>query len=324
MSAEPPVVRALRVLALIQASPGIDATTLATRLGVTDRAIRRHVDALRQAGLSIDSTPGLGGGYRIARGVRMPLLLSQEELVGLTMALSEVPGGVADAPARSAVAKILDVLPARVAGAAQAVLDAAIPISNGAAARPGAAQVLELVHAIDETRVVDIDYRRAGQEEASTRTVEPWALLVRHQRWYLLGLGCESQAVRTYRVDRITDVRVTETRFERPADLDPTREFERHLQTTWTHPTEVDFHAPIADARRWIPFTMGELTPLTASTCRLTGRTNNCKAYILDLAHTPYDFTVLGSADLRIAAQQLLQRVSVPSADSINVPGQYT
>lgn len=171
---------------------------------------------------------------------------------------------------------------------------------------------------------MEIVYRRAWQEEASTRTVEPWALLVRHRRWYLLALNSEKRSVRTYRVDRITDVRVTETRFERPADLDPAYEFEHHLQTTWTHPTEVDIHAPIADARRWIPFTMGELTPLTAGTCRLTGRTNNCKAYMLDLAHTPYDFTVLGSADLRIAAQQLLQRVSVPSADSINVPGQYT
>lgn len=324
MSPEPSVVRTLRVMTLIQTNPGIDAATLATLLGVTDRAIRRHVDALRQAGLSIHSTPGLGGGYRIARGVRTPLLFSQEELVGLAMALSEVPGGVAEAPARSAVAKILGVLPARVAGAAQAVLDAAIPISDGGAARPGAAQVLELVHAIDGTRTVEIAYRRAGQEEASTRTVEPWALLVRHRRWYLLALNSETRSVRTYRVDRITDVRVTETRFERPADLDPTYEFEHHLQTTWTHPTEVDIHAPLADARRWIPFTMGELTPLTAGTCRLTGRTNNCKAYILDLAHTPYDFTVLGSADLRIAAQQLVQRVSVPSADSINVPGQYS
>lgn len=316
------MVRALRVMALIQTNPGIDAATLARRLKVTDRAIRRHVQALRQAWLSIDSTPGLGGGYRLARGVRTPLLFSQGELVGLTMALSEVPGGVADAPARSAVAKILDVLPTRVAGAAQAVLDAAVPISDGDATRPGAAQVLALVRAIDETRTVEIAYRRAEQENASIRAVDPWALLVRHRRWYLLGLNSEKRAVRTYRVDRITDVRITETRFERPADLDPAYEFEHHLQTTWTYPTEVDIHAPIADAGRWIPFTMGELTPLDANTCRLTGRTNNCRAYILDLVHTPYDFTVLGGDDLRAAAQQLLDRVSVPSAGTINVPGQ--
>lgn len=228
MPPEPPVVRSLRVMALIQTNPGIDATTLATRLGITDRAIRRHVDALRRAGLSIDSMPGLGGGYRIARGVRTPLLFSQEELVGLTMALSEVPGGVADTPARSAVAKILGVLPARVAGAAQAVLDSAIPISDGDAARPGAAQVLELVRAIDGSRAVEIAYRRAGQEETSTRTVEPWALLVRHLRWYLLALHSEKRVVRTYRVDRITDVHVTEARFERPVDLNPASEFEHH------------------------------------------------------------------------------------------------
>lgn len=311
MSAEPPVVRTLRVMSLIQSNPGVDAAALATRLGVTDRAIRRHVDALRQAGLSIDSTPGPGGGYRFARGVRTPLLFSQEELVGLAMALSEVPGGVADAPARSAVAKILDVLPDRVAGAAQAVLDAAISISYGGATRPGAAQVLELVRAIDETRTVEIAYRRAGQDDASNRTVEPWALLVRHRRWYLLGLDAEKGAVRTYRVDRITEVHASSVRFERPADLDPAHEFEHHLQTTWTHPTEVVIHAPMADAQRWIPFTMGELTPLDADTCQLTGRTNNCRAYILDLAQTPYDFTVRGSDPLRAAAEQLLQRVTV-------------
>ena len=68
----------------------------------------------------------------------MPLIFSQQELVALTMALSEVPEAVTDGQARSAVAKVLGALPGRVAGPAQAVLDAPTsqPDASGGPASP--------------------------------------------------------------------------------------------------------------------------------------------------------------------------------------------
>ena len=63
-----PTARALLALELIQAGPGITADRLAERLGVSERAARRYVGVLREAGVPIESTRGPYGGYRVGRG----------------------------------------------------------------------------------------------------------------------------------------------------------------------------------------------------------------------------------------------------------------
>lgn len=65
-----PTGRALRVLELLQAQPGITAGQLAAQLGVTDRAARRYIAILREAGIPVESTRGPYGGYGLGRGIR--------------------------------------------------------------------------------------------------------------------------------------------------------------------------------------------------------------------------------------------------------------
>jgi len=82
-----PAARALLVLEMIQNAPGISADRLAERLGISDRAVRRHVGILREAGIPVESTRGRYGGYRIGRGLRLPpLMFTPSEALGLVMA----------------------------------------------------------------------------------------------------------------------------------------------------------------------------------------------------------------------------------------------
>jgi hypothetical protein len=53
-----PTARALRALEILQSRPGATAAELAGRLGVTDRAARRYVGILREAGIPVESTRG--------------------------------------------------------------------------------------------------------------------------------------------------------------------------------------------------------------------------------------------------------------------------
>src|SRR5690606_14637283 len=53
-----PTARALLTLEALQGSPGITADRLATKLGVTERAARRYVGILREAGIPVESTRG--------------------------------------------------------------------------------------------------------------------------------------------------------------------------------------------------------------------------------------------------------------------------
>ena len=92
-----PTARALLALELVQSSPGMSADRLAGKLGVSERAARRYVGILREAGIPIESTRGPYGGYRLGRGLRLPpLMFSAAEALGLVMAVLDGHHDVSD------------------------------------------------------------------------------------------------------------------------------------------------------------------------------------------------------------------------------------
>ena len=96
-----PTARALLVLEMVQNSPGIRGEQLADRLGMTDRAVRRYVGNLRDAGIPVESTRGKYGGYRIGRGVRLaPLMFTAPEALGAGDGGARGPRARPDGPRR--------------------------------------------------------------------------------------------------------------------------------------------------------------------------------------------------------------------------------
>ena len=115
-----PTARALLALDLLQGSPGITADRLAGKLGVTERAARRYIGILREAGIPVESARGPHGGYRLGRGVRLPpLTFSPTEALGLVMAVLDGHHDAGDPtdPVGSALGKIMRALPEPVAAA---------------------------------------------------------------------------------------------------------------------------------------------------------------------------------------------------------------
>jgi predicted DNA-binding transcriptional regulator YafY len=156
-----PTARALLALELVQGSPGITADRLADTLGVSERAARRYVGILREAGIPIESVRGPYGGYRVGRGLRLPpLMLSAAEALGLVMAVLDGHHDASDAtdPVGSALGKIVRALPPPVAAQAEAVRRTTAPAPDRAAARPDPATTAALVQACSNHRRV----RRSG------------------------------------------------------------------------------------------------------------------------------------------------------------------
>ena len=242
-----PTARALLALELVQGSPGITADRLADKLGVSERAARRYVAILREAGIPIESVRGPYGGYRLGRGLRLPpLTFSATEALGLVMAVLDGHHAASDPtdPVGSALGKIMRALPEPVAAQAEALRrrPPRPPPTGPPYARTRASRPL-LVQACSERRRVRVGYRsEAGSEWAGE--VDPWAVVVRHGRWYLLCHAHSSDARRAYRIDRIRDVQVLDAGFDRPADLDPVAELEEHLAVGWEYDVDVLVDAP--------------------------------------------------------------------------------
>jgi predicted DNA-binding transcriptional regulator YafY len=308
-----PTARALRVLEILQSRPGVTADELGERLGVTERAVRRYVAILREAGVPVESTRGPYGGYRLGRGARLPpVLFTQDEALGLVMAvLDSRPAAAADGDdlVGSALGKVIRALPPALGIEAAALREHASATPDRFPARPEPALTSELVAAAAVRRRALVCYRNEAGAEWEAE-VDPWAVVVRHGRWYLLCHSHRADATRTYRIDRIRAVRQLAQGFVPPEDLDPVAALEANLGTGWEFDTRVVFQDPCEEVARWVPQTMGRLEP-SGDGCVLVGSTSNPAMYVEEwLARVPLAYRVEGGPELRKATEALVSRLT--------------
>ncbi|MER7812816.1 WYL domain-containing protein [Streptomyces sp900116325] len=312
-----PTARALRAIEILRIRPGVTADELAAALGVTERAARRYVEILREAGIPVESTRGRHGGYRLGRGTRLPpVVFTEHEALGLVMAVLDGRPTAAEVDdlVGAALSKVIRALPESVGRQAAALREHASAAPDRYSARPDPSLTSALVAAIAARRRVLITYRSEPGIEWEAE-VDPWAVVVRHGRWYLLCHSHRADAIRTYRVDRVRTVRRTARGFDPPDGLDPVAAVEENLGTGWEFPTRVVFDAPPAEVAPWIRPPMGRLEP-SGDGCVLVGSTSNPSMYAQEwLASVPFPFRVDGGQELRAAVATLAARFAAALTD---------
>ena len=314
-----PTAKALRVLHLLQARPGLTADELADRLEVSDRAVRRYVAILREAGVPVESMRGRHGGYRIGRSLQPPpLLFTASEALGLVMAVLDGHHAAADDadPVGAALGKLIRCLPEHTGRQAAAVRAHALAAPDRRAVRPDPTITGTLVEAVARRRGVRISYTSRSGTSIETRA-DPWAVVVRHGRWYLLCFAHAPAATRAFRIDRIDAADILNVDFDSPDDLDPIAYLEQHLGSGWPYETCVEFDAPIDVIAPFIGIPMGRLEPIDDTRCILHGTTNNPAMYAGEwLAPIPHPFRILGGPELRRAVRKTGDRlVSAATTD---------
>ena len=263
--------RLLRLLSLLQARPAWTAGELAERLGVTDRTVRRDMVRLRELGYPVDAVVGPEGGYRLGRGGALPpLLLDDDEAVavavGLRAAAAGGVSGVEDATV-SALAKLEQVLPARLAARVRAVHEVTAELLGRAPDPVDAGLLAELAQACRNGERARLGYAR-HDGEVSERRVDPYRLVRSGPRWYLVAHDVDRRDWRTFRLDRVSAARS----LRQPGDLaalaaseglpDPLAMVSRGLATgPWTVVARLRMPVPPDEARAVLPRTVATHTP---------------------------------------------------------------
>ncbi len=153
--------------------------------------------------------------------------------------------------------------------------------------------------------------------------VDPWAVVLRHSLWYLLGWSHTRQARRVLRVDRIVTIQTLPETFTPPPDLDALRTLEAHMHQGWRYPVEVVVDATVEETARWIPRSLGGLEPTEDGRTRLRATTNEPDWYARKLAGIPAPLHVIGSRELRLATAALGQQLLRAAGTSRHtLPGQ--
>ena len=215
--------RTLRLLSLLQARRYWPGAELAERLRVSPLTLRRDIDRLRELGYPVQAQRGVEGGYQLAAGAALPpLLLDDEEAVAMAVGLQAAAQGAVEGIAESSVralAKVVQVMPARLRRRVEALGAMTVPASWGGEARPSAdPHVLTTVAlACRDSERLRFSYIAAGGQQ-SARHVEPHRLVLLARRWYLVGYDLTRHDWRTFRLDRLSAPAGTGARF-RPREL---------------------------------------------------------------------------------------------------------
>jgi predicted DNA-binding transcriptional regulator YafY len=308
--------RLLRLLSLLQARPQWSGTELAERLRITPRTLRRDVTRLRSLGYPVDGDVGIGGGYRLGTGGRLPpLLLDDDEAVaiavGLRAATTTTVSGVEDA-AVAALAKLHQVLPGRLRERVTAIHTGTVQLPRPELPPVDADVLVTLATGCRRTEGVRFSYRD-HEGRPSDRSVEPLQIVHTGRRWYLVGRDRDRDAWRTFRVDRITEPRLTGHRYTFHDPPDPVALVSEGTGVTpWAIEARILLHLPYDEAVRWFPASVGVLEATGPDRCVLRVGASELVSLVRFVCAIRCDFEVLEPASLRhelvAKATQLLQR----------------
>jgi predicted DNA-binding transcriptional regulator YafY len=320
--------RSFRLLSLLQNHRYWSGAELAERLGVTARTLRRDVQRLRELGYPVQAHPGVDGGYQLAAGAALPpLVVDDEEAVALAVGLLLATAGslgagpvagdrvagdraagevtVAEAAAR-ALAKVVQVMPARLRRRAEAVAAMTEPATWSSArdGQPSAVNPSVLAStalACRDAERIRFDYTAASGERTQ-RHVEPHRLVTLDRRWYLVGYDLARLDWRNFRLDRIAGaVQATGARF-RPRALpaaDAAEFVRKSIATSGpaVYQVEAVVEAPAAAVRerigRW-----AAVEQAGPQQCRVTMTPSDLDWPIIALGLTGADFRVVSPPEL--------------------------
>ena len=220
-------VRLMAVIDLLQAHGQLTTGTIAERLGVSERTVRRDLVSLQDLDLPVRATPGRHGGVSMEPGALLaPLRFTNAELVALRLGVRTVAARhepALTAAARSAQTRLESVMTPRARARVQA-LDAALseePPGERASCEGGAVDadvVLQLAEAIRAGQRVTLHYTSPSSGN-TVRSIDPYGL-VRLEHWYLAAHCHLRDDLRTFRLDRVRRLERTPHTFVRPDGFD--------------------------------------------------------------------------------------------------------
>ncbi|MCC9705674.1 YafY family transcriptional regulator [Streptomyces sp. MNU76] len=229
--------RIVSILLLLQTRGRMTAAELAEELEVSVRTVYRDVEALGAAGVPLYGDAGHAGGYRLLEGYRTRLTgLTRNEAEALFLA--GAPGPAADlglgAVLAAARLKVRAALPVELRAHADRVVGRFHLDAPGWYAEADDTPFLAAVaDAVWNGRVLHVLYRRWAEPTDVRRRLEPYGLVLKAGRWYVVA----GPGPRTFRVDQILDILepdAADEEFTRPDGFD--------LAAYWAA-YQRDFHA---------------------------------------------------------------------------------
>lgn len=224
--------RLISIIMILLEKERVGAQELADIFEVSPRTIYRDIDTINTAGIPVYSAPGVGGGFEIMQGYKIDKnIFSSADLSAILMGLSNLSTIVRGDELINALAKVKSFIPADKIDdielkANQIYIDLSPWIGNRNIQR-----YLEMIKtALQESRLLSFEYAdRYGNK--TTRTAEPYQLVLKNNHWYLQGYCYKRNDFRLFKLSRISILQIQEESFI-PQDYQPPQlDFDDILET---------------------------------------------------------------------------------------------
>jgi proteasome accessory factor C len=247
--------RLLSLVPYLLTRPGAQLADVARTFGVSEQQIARDLELVYMCGLpgyfpgdliEVDITASGRITVSNADTIGRPLRLSRDEalalIVGLRM-LADLPGLHDRHAVDSALAKLEGA--AGSAAAASAAVAVEVDPPSGSPET-----VVAVDRALRERRRLHLQYYVPARDETTERDVDPMRVSVVAGRSYLEGWCRSAEAVRLFRLDRITAVSVLDAPADPPPDAEP-RDLDAGLFQPG--PDDLAVTLEVGPAGRWVP-----------------------------------------------------------------------
>lgn len=225
---------------------------LAERFEVSKMTIQRDIDLLREMGIMI--VPRGIHGYEMISDLFLPTLnFTFEEALSLVTAANsyrEKEGKHAIEVLNQAIYKITTNLPNQTKQALNQITPK-IEVSHQQVSPIDDTEQYKdiLYHAIRERTIVKITYNSFSSQRETRHRLAPYAVLFRKRAWYVIGRSETSQQVLTFRINRISTLKITHAGFTIPEDFS----VQTYLPKSWDVMLGPDTHVVILFAPRIAP-----------------------------------------------------------------------
>jgi predicted DNA-binding transcriptional regulator YafY len=256
--------RLLTIDELIRKPERQTAQTLADAAEVSERTIRNDLDFLRDRyGAPLAYSRKLGHHYTDADW-RLPTVpMTKGELFALTLGariLEAYAGSSYALDLRTAISRLAERLPEEEWLDLQQIADHRLIFQSGAETNLDLDVWHQLEDACRESKQVWMRYYTASRNSESERVLDPYVLhIYRGTNPYVIGWCHRRTAIRWFRVDRIQELKLLNTTFERKSDFNA----KEHLEMIFQHEVggepvtaRIWFDAktaPYIRERRWHP-----------------------------------------------------------------------
>lgn len=224
LRSRPPIERMLYIHNLLVDKRYPNCQKIAEELEVDPRTIARDISFMRdRLYLPIEYDPRRYGYYYTQEVKVFPTVnLTEKELFSLFVAqkaIAQYRGTNYEKPLRDAFEKLVSLLSKDISYKISN-LDGAIAFRPFAVDEMDSRTFEKLNEAIIRHNIVTFEYRKLGENQKNKRVVRPYHLVCADNHWYLIGFDESRKAIRTFSLNRLSNLVVTRDVFQAPADFD--------------------------------------------------------------------------------------------------------